>query len=161
MNPKSSSPLFSNDDIYTTSTNSKAHPMSQNPSRSSRRLRQLLANKSPPTNDNPSQILHYLPERKLEDLIQGPESPTTTHVSPSSTKRRRNNSSIQNHNTTDVLLKKLLGRQSPFSPPSIKTESSCSEDSSPGGQTTNKQRSDIFLRVNFLFFIFSYWITHL
>jgi len=137
--------------------------MSQNSSRSSRRLRQLLTDKSPSTNDNPSQILHYLPETKLEDLIQGPESPTTTHVSPSSTKRRRKNSSIQNHNTADILLKTILRRQSSFSPPSIKTESSCSEDSSPGGQTTNKQRSDIYLRVNFLleFLHFLILITHL
>ncbi|CAF0950930.1 unnamed protein product [Adineta steineri] len=142
----SSSPLFSNNDIYTTSSSPKSiHPMSQNPSRSSKRLRQLLTNKSPSKNDNPSQILHYLPDTKLEDLTQGPESPTTTHVSPLSTKRRRKPSATQNH-AADILLKKLLGRQNSFSTSPTKTESNQSDDSSPGGQTTNKQRSDIFLR---------------
>jgi hypothetical protein len=42
----------------------------------------------------------------------------------------------------------MLARQSSFSPPPHKTESNHSDDSSSGGQTTNKQRSDTFLRVN-------------
>lgn len=150
--------------MNTTSSSSKTPSASQNPSRNSRRLRQLLTNKSPSTNENPSQILHYLPDAKLEDLIQGPESPTTTHVSPSandlsSTKRRRKHSSTQN-NAPDMLLKKLLGQNS-FSPSPIKAESNDSNESSPGGQTGSKQRSDIFLRVKFfiefsLFFILIY-----
>ncbi|CAF2629926.1 unnamed protein product [Rotaria sp. Silwood2] len=161
-NPKTSSPFFSNNDIYTTSSSPKSHlasPSTQNLSRGSTRLRQLLTNKSPPTNENPSQTLHYLPDAKLEDFIQGPESPTTTHVSPLTTelssssttataKRRRKNSSTLNeqNNSTDVLLKKILGRQNSFSTSPIKTESNHSDDSSSSGQTTNKQRSDIFLR---------------
>jgi hypothetical protein len=122
----------------------------------STRLRQLLTNKSPSTNENPSQTLHYHAETKIDDLIQGPESPTTTHVSPltddlsSSTKRRRKHSFTQNvqNNPPDTLSKKMLARQSSFSPPPHKTESNHSDDSSSGGQTTNKQRSDTFLRVN-------------
>jgi hypothetical protein len=167
-NPKSSSPLFSNNDIYTTSSSPKP-PSIQNPSRSSTRLRQLLTNKSPSTNDNPSQILHYLPETRLEDLIDGPESPTTTHLSPitndlssssssSSTKRRRKPSLTQNgqNNTTDILLKKFLEKQNSFVESPNKTESNHSDDSTSNGQITDKQRSDIFLRVKqkclFLFF---------
>jgi hypothetical protein len=161
--PKVSSPLFSNNDIYTTSSSPKALS-TQIPSRSSTRLRQLLANKSPSTNDNPSQILHYHSETKFEELIQGPESPTTTHVSPipndlsssSATKRRRKSSSTQNgqNNTADIILKKILEKQSSFVQSPIKTESNHSDDSSSNGQITDKQRSDIFLRVKF-FFLFN------
>ncbi len=147
-NPKASSPLFSNNDIYTTSSSPRTS-LTQTSSRSSTRLRQLLANKSP------SQILHYHPETKLEDLIQGPESPTSTHVSPitnelSTGKRRRKHSSSQNgqNNTTDILLKKILEKQNSFVQSPVKTESNHSDDSSSNGQITDKQRSDIFLRVN-------------
>jgi len=157
-NPKSSSPLFSNNDIYTTSSSPKP-PSIQNPSRSSKRLRQLLTNKSPSTNENPSQILHYLPETRFEDLIDGPESPTTTNVSPitndlsssssSSTKRRRKPSLTQNgqNNTPDGLLKKFLDKQNSFAESPNRTESNHSDDSTSNGQITDKQRSDIFLRV--------------
>jgi hypothetical protein len=136
INKKSSSPLttmdptslmFSNNDIYTTSSS----PMTTNQSRSSTRLRQLLATKSPPSiTSSPSQTLHYHSENKshsnaFDDLIQVAESPTTTHVSPSSndlpspTKRRRNHSQTNGihsntKNSADMLLKQILGRQPPI-----------------------------------------------
>ena len=154
--PKASSPFFANNDIYTTSSSPKASTPQQS-SRSSTRLRQLLANKSPSTNESPSQIFHYRPETKFEDLIQGPESPTSTHVSPvtnefspSTTKRRRKHNGIangQNH-SKDILLKKILEKQNSFTPSPIKTDSNHSDDSSSNGQTTDKQRSDIYLRVS-------------
>ena len=185
-NKKTSSPLqlvnptsllFANSDIYTTAS-SPMPPTSiplTNQSRSSTRLRQLLATKSPPsTSDSP----HYHNENKshstsFDDLIQGAESPTTTHLSPlpndlpSPIKRRRNHSQT-NGTSTNILLKQILGRQtplitnatdlstlentsawpSPASVPTIKSESNHSDDSSsatPGA--TNKLRSDMFLRV--------------
>jgi hypothetical protein len=101
--------------------------------------------------------LHYLPDVKLEDLIQGPESPTSTHVSPitndisfSTTKRRRKNNSTPNgqNSSADILLKKILEKQNSFTPSPIKTESNHSDDSLSNGQMTEKQRSDIYLRVN-------------
>jgi len=192
-NKKSSSPLqsvdptsllFSNSDIYTTAS-SPIPPITiplTNQSRSSTRLRQLLATKSPPST---SASPHYHNDNNkshsntFDDLIQVPESPTTTHVSPlsndlpSPTKRRRNHSqtnglSNNTPNSADILLKQILGRQTPLttnptdnstsdnnftwsspgSVPAIKTESNHSDDSSsntPGA--TNKLRSDIFLRV--------------
>lgn len=163
-----SSPFLSNNDIYTTSSSPRPPLTSpstsaQNSARGSTRLRQLLANKSPSANDSVSQSLQYHNDGKLDDLIQGPESPTTTHVSPSNTellsssssKRRRKNSSNSNeqNNPADVLLKQILGRQSSFPTSPMKTESNHSDDSTSSGQATNKQRSDIFLRVNFLFTI--------
>jgi hypothetical protein len=141
----------------------------------------LLTTKSPSSSSAPSP--HYHNDNKshtttFDDLIQVAESPTTTHVSPSPndlpspTKRRRNHSQT-NGNTADILLKQLLGRQtplpntpndipsfdnnstwsSPASVPLIKTESNNSDDSSSTGQTTNtnKLRSDIFLRVSEIF----------
>ncbi len=102
-------------------------------------------------------MVHYLPDAKLEDLIQGPESPTSTHVSPmtndsslTNTKRRRKHSSTPNgqNTTADILLKKILEKQNSFTPSPIKTESNNSDDSLSNGQITEKQRSDIYLRVN-------------
>lgn len=95
---------------------------------------------------------------KLEEFIQGPESPTTTHVSPisneltssSSTKRRRKLSLTSpngQNNTADMLLKKILEKQNSFAESPFKTESNHSDDSLSNGQITDKQRSDIFLRV--------------
>jgi len=123
--------LFSNSDIYTTAsspiTNPTASIQPTNQSRSSTRLRQLLATKSPPST-TPSP--HYYNENKIlsntfDDLIQVAESPTTTHVSPlpndlpSPKKRRRNhsqtNGTLNNTNTSpDILLKQILGRQPPM-----------------------------------------------
>ncbi len=173
--------LFSNSDIYTTSSSPIPHTPtatipSTNQSRSSTRLRQLLATKSPPST---SASPHYHNENKshtntFDDLSQVAESPTTTHLSPltndlpSPSKRRRNYSQT-NGNSADILLKQILGRQAPFTtnptdnstlennplwsspgPASaIKTESNNSDDSSsnpPGG--ANKIRSDMYLRVS-------------
>jgi len=158
----SSSPHFSNNDIYTTSSSprtssSSSHTQNYSSSRSSTRLRQLLANKSPSTNENPSQTLHYHADVKLEEFIQGPESPTTTHVSPNTNdlpstinKRRRKHSATANtpNQSADILLKKILEKQNSFVPSPIKTESNHSDDSVSNGQMSDKQRSDTFLRVN-------------
>lgn len=164
MNHKPDSPLFSHHDTYTTASSPKPGPGgAHNPVRSSKRLRQLLANKSPPANENPSKILHYRPDVKLEDLVQGPESPTTTHSSPATGKHRRksitnqtngssttgtNPSANNGSSAADLLLKQLLRRQNSTSTSPIKAESNHSDDSSSGMPSTNKQRSDIFLRVS-------------
>ncbi|CAF5040653.1 unnamed protein product, partial [Rotaria magnacalcarata] len=159
-NTKTSSPLFSNSDIYTTSSSPKPVLTSPSPSllnsaRGSTRLRQLLTTKSPSANDNPSQTLHYHADEKLEDFIQGPESPTTTHVSPltnellsSITKRRRKNSFSLSEQTNggDGLLKKILEQPNSHSISPIRTDSNHSDDSSSSGHASNKQRSDTFLR---------------
>ena len=156
-NPKPLSPHFPNNDIYTTSSSPKPS-LTQNLSRSSTRLRQLLANKSPSTNENHSQMLHYHPDIKLEELHQGPESPTTTHVSPNTnefsslaTKRRRKHNTTPNgqNNNPDNLLKQILEKQNSFVPSPLRTDSNHSDDSSSNGHITDKQRSDIFLRVRF------------
>ncbi len=51
------------------------------------------------------------------------------------------------NNTTDVLLKKFLEKQNSFAESPNRTESNHSDDSTSNGQITDKQRSDIFLRV--------------
>ena len=150
-----------NNDIFSTSASPKVTPSGQlltSQSRSSTRLRQLLANKSPSTSENPSQTLHYHPDDKLDELLQEQESPSTTHLSPllgdrsSPTKHRRkpNLSATEQHSSVDFLLKKILGRQNSASTSPIKTESTHSDDSCSTGGTTNKQRSDTFLRVSHL-----------
>lgn len=161
-NAKVSSPLLLNNDIYTTSSSPKASS-NQFSSRSSTRLRQLLTNRSPSLNESPSRIVHYLPEAK-----QGPESPTSTHLSPRTNesflptpKRRRRNPSLSNevNPNNDILLKKLLEKPqaSPGSP--SKSESNHSDDSLSEDQMTDKQRSDTFLRVNS--FSFEFLFDHL
>ena len=143
------SPLFSNSDIYTTASSPKStQSAGQHPARSSKRLRQLLTNKSPQTNENTTTTLHYLPDAKLEDLIQGSESPTSTHLSPTSNRRRRKPSINQNNNTADLLLKKLLRRQNSTSASPTQVDSNHSDDSSSSTSASNKQRSDTFLRVS-------------
>ncbi|CAF4483724.1 unnamed protein product, partial [Rotaria socialis] len=151
-NTKTSSPLFSNSDIYTTSSSPKPVLTSPSPSllnsaRGSTRLRQLLSTKSPSANDNPSQTLHYHADEKLEDFIQGPESPTTTHVSPltnellsSIAKRRRKNSFTFNeqNNGGDGLLKKILEKPNSHSTSPVRTDSNHSDDSSSSGHASNK-----------------------
>lgn len=103
-------------------------------------------------NENSSRTVHYLPDAK-----QGPESPTSTHLSPrtnefslTTLKRRRRNPSLSNgtNQNNDILLKKLLEKQSssPAASPS-KTESDHSDDSLSDEQISDKQRSDTFLRV--------------
>ena len=192
--------LFSNSDIYTTSSSpisSIQTDFSTNQSRSSTRLRQLLATKScPSTSASP----HKSHTNTFDELIQVAESPTTTHVSPlsndlpSPTKRRRNpsqtnglsntNNNNNNNNSADILLKQLLGGQTPLntnstdnptidnnstwsspkSVPTIKIEADDNTSNIPGG--TNKLRSDTFLRVSLenenvkiiLFFIFCLFV---
>lgn len=194
-----SSLIFSNNDLYTTATSPLTAPAaSMNLSRSSTRLRQLLATKSPSSssitspnyhNDNKSHT------NTFEDLIQVAESPTTTHVSPlpndlpSPTKRARSHSqsnglSSNANSAADLLLKQILGRQShtittsstpnlsdlatlentttwssTSSVPTIKNEATIPNDTTPAGLssnatgTTNKLRSDTFLRVRIRMFI--------
>lgn len=176
-----SSFLFPNSDIYST-TNSPVPPTPTasipltNQSRSSTRLRQLLATKSPPST---SASPRYQNENKpytnvLDELTQIAESPTTTHQSPLSNElpspnKRRRNPSQTHGNSSDMLLKQILGRQAPLtntpdlstvennnplwlspgSASAIKTESNHSDDSSSnihGG--ANKLRSDMYLRVS-------------
>ncbi|CAF1481951.1 unnamed protein product, partial [Rotaria sordida] len=135
VNKKPSSPLqlldptsllFANNDIYTTASSPLTTPTTQS-SRSSTRLRQLLATKSPSSTTIPSP--HYHNDTKthtntFDDLIQVAESPTTTHVSPlpndipSPIKRSRSHSqtngiSNNTNNVADILLKQILGRQPP------------------------------------------------
>jgi hypothetical protein len=161
-NTKNFSTPFINSEIHTASTSPKMTaitgqlPPSQ--SRTSTRLRQLLANKFPSTGENPTQTIHYHPDDKLDELLQDAESPTSTHLSPSGNelktpakRRRKINSSASSpdaNNSVDALLKKILGRQGSSSTSPVKTESNHSDDSSSNGQASNKQRSDIFLRVN-------------
>ena len=163
VNPKTSSPLFPNSDPYSLSPSPRVSASSKQQSRNSTRLRQLLANKSASGNESPSETLHYHPETKLEELLQDAESPTSTHLSPllgdlpSPIKRRRKptlTSSEQNE-SVDILLKKILGRQSSLSSSPVRTESTHSDDSCSTGHASNKQRSDIFLRVIIRFEHFS------
>lgn len=169
---KTSTPHPSNSDLFHPSASPKINTnsssqMMPNQSRTSTRLRQLLANKSPSTNENPSQTIHYHPEDKLDELLNDQESPTTTHLSPSLTdlsspiKRRRKHLTNGNetNNSVDVLLKKVLGRENPSSLSPNKTESNHSDDSSLNGQASNKQRSDIFLRVSRHFCSFVRWVS--
>ena len=158
-NPQTSSQFLPNNDIYTTLSSSKSALTSSisahNQSRSSTRLRQLLANKSPSMNDHPSQTLHYHPEGKVADPKQEPESPPTAHLSPAYTElplskkwQSQNGSNVNEQtNTSAMLLKKILGKQSSLSTSLSKTESICNDDSLSNEQSTTKQRSDIFLRV--------------
>ena len=178
-----SSLLFNNSDIYTTA-NSPVPPTptasipSTNQARSSTRLRQLLATKSPPsTSASPRCHTENKPHTNtLDELTQVAESPTTTHLSPLSNdipspgKRRRHHSQT-NGNSSDMLLKQILGRHAPLtasnsadfstaennnplwlspgSASAIKTESNHSDDSpanTPG--SASKLRSDMYLRVS-------------
>lgn len=175
-----SSLLFNNSDIYTTS-NSPVPPTPTasiplfHQSRSSTRLRQLLATKSPPST---SASPRYHNENKshtnvLDELTQIAESPTTTHLSPLSNEipspnKRRRNPSQTNGNSSDMLLKQILGRQAPLtttdlsavennnplwlspgSASAIKTESNHSDDSPSNPHSgANKLRSDMYLRVS-------------
>ena len=178
-----SSLLFNNSDIYTTA-NSPVPPTptasipSTNQARSSTRLRQLLATKSPPsTSASPRCHTENKPHNNtLDELTQVTESPTTTHLSPLSNdipspgKRRRHHSQT-NGNSSDMLLKQILGRHAPLtashsadfptaennnplwlspgSASAIKTESNHSDDSpanTPG--SASKLRSDMYLRVS-------------
>ena len=155
LNSKTSSPLFSNNDPFSLSPSPKLSASSKQQARNSTRLRQLLANKSASATENPTETLHYHPDIKLEELLQDAESPTSTHLSPligdlpSPIKRRQKpalTSSEQNE-SVDILLKKILGRQASLSSSPVRTESNHSDDSTSTGHTSNKQRSDIFLRV--------------
>lgn len=164
-NNKLPSPLFSNNDIYTTSSSPRPpltspSPSLQNSARSSIRLRQLLTNKSPTANENPSQIVHYHADSKLDEFIQGPESPTTTHVSPltnellsaNSLSKRQLKASPSLHEHTnggDGLLKRILERPNSHSTSPLRPESNHSDDSSSSGHASTKQRSDTYLRVRF------------
>lgn len=118
--------LFSNHDIYTTTSSPQPAPQTptlplSNQSRSSTRLRQLLTTKSPSASPSP----HYLQDTRphsntFDDFIQAAESPTTTHVSPlsndlpSPNRRRRNHSQTNGGNSADLLLKQILGRHTPL-----------------------------------------------
>ena len=151
---KTSSTLFPCKEFSNTSTDPKMTGSAQmlpSQTRSSTRLRQLLSNRSPSTNENPSQTLHY----HADDFLQQPESPSSTRLSPllndlpSPMKRQRKTTPSSNEqlNSSDILLKKILGKQNSASTSPNRADSIHSDDSSSNGQTTNKQRSDTYLRV--------------